>query len=113
MTGADVPAAAQEAAFAAYHAHVQQPGSEGATWETWQAAWAAALEWAAQQELGKIAASAQRERAREIAQRAEEIHAEHHPGYITPSLDACTEHDRAEYEQRVASLLRQEGGGDG
>jgi hypothetical protein len=44
-------------------------------------------------------------RAELIAQRAEEIHAEHHPGYVVPSLDSCTEHTRAEYETLVTGLL--------
>lgn len=41
---------------------------------------------------------------REIAERAEEIHAEHHSGYIVPSLDSCDEHTRAEYEELVRGL---------
>ncbi len=40
----------------------------------------------------------------DIARRAEEIHAEHHPGYFVPSLDSCPEHTRAEYEQLVRDL---------
>lgn len=39
-----------------------------------------------------------------VAREAEVLHAEHHPGTFVPSLDSCTEHERAEYEQRVRDL---------
>lgn len=41
---------------------------------------------------------------RDLTRRAEEIHAEHHRGYIVPSLDSCDEHTRAEYEELVRGL---------
>ena len=39
-----------------------------------------------------------------VAQLAEVIHAEHHPGTFVPDLDSCPEHTRAEYEQLVRGL---------
>ena len=45
-----------------------------------------------------------KEGQRVTAARAEEIHAEHHSGYIVPSLDSCPEHTRAEYEAIAAGL---------
>lgn len=50
-------------------------------------------------------AGADSARQREISERAEEIHAEHHYGVIVPSLDSCAEHERADYEALVASLI--------
>lgn len=44
------------------------------------------------------------QRGADIGQHAEEIHAEHHSGYIVPSLDSCPEHTRSEYEALAASL---------
>ena len=49
------------------------------------------------------AAETGRARQRKISERAEEIHAEHHYGYLVPSLDSCPEHDRADYEAMVQS----------
>ena len=46
-------------------------------------------------EIERLLAETQR---REVSKRAEEIHAEHHSGYIVSSLDSCPEHTRAEYE---------------
>jgi hypothetical protein len=43
--------------------------------------------------------------AADTAERAEEIHAEHHDGYIVPSLDSCPDHDRASYEALVSQIL--------
>ena len=54
----------------------------------------------------------ERAAALDIAQRAEVIHAEHHPGYIVPSLDSCAEHTREEFEHLVRSALHR-GGSDG
>jgi hypothetical protein len=45
----------------------------------------------------------------DVDREAEELHAEHHPGYIVPSLDSCPEHDQAEYEQMVRDLHRRNG----
>lgn len=39
-----------------------------------------------------------------VAQEAEVLHAEHHPGTFVPSLDSCPEHERAWYEQRVREI---------
>jgi hypothetical protein len=63
--------------------------------------WAKALTWFAMELRDDEAA-----RARDTAQRAEEIHAEHHPGVIVPVLDSCPEHTRAEYEELARGLTR-------
>jgi hypothetical protein len=73
------------------------PGFEPLTRYTW----AKALTWFAME----LSEGNPATRAAEIAQRAEEIHAEHHAGYIVPSLDSCDEHTRAEYEALVRDLL--------
>ena len=44
----------------------------------------------------------------EVVREAEVLHAEHHSGTFVPSLDACTEHDRAAYERIVRAQI----GGD-
>jgi len=53
--------------------------------------------------IGDVAA----DRQAEVRERAGEIHAEHHPGYIVPSLDSCPVHTRAEYEALAAGLLKE------
>ena len=40
----------------------------------------------------------------DIAREAEMLHAEHHPGTFVPTLDSCTEHERADYEARVEAM---------
>jgi hypothetical protein len=92
---------AQLADEAARDALAQRGPSQEPAESIRQDSWAKALTWFAME----CRSGSPDARAREIAQRAEEIHAEHHPGYIVPSLDSCPEHTRAEYEALVADLL--------
>ena len=97
MTGADVPPLAQEAMAAAEAAWLESYGLAGMrpeyAHEAWQAAWAAALEWAAQ-----------------LAGRDDAF-------YDAPCPDGiadCVHQDEswADRLRAVASLLRQEAGHD-
>jgi hypothetical protein len=40
----------------------------------------------------------------DIADEANVLHSEHHPGTFVPTLDSCPEHDRADYEARVREM---------
>jgi hypothetical protein len=71
---------------------IDYPGHNGMTYED-----CLLIEQACEQ-VERLLLEAQRS---EISARAEEIHAEHHSGYIVPSLDSCPEHTRAEYEDFV------------
>ena len=56
---------------------------------------------------------AQERGAHDVARDAEILHAEHHPGTFVPSLDSCTVHERADYEQRVREMTTRSKGGAG